>query len=53
MAYRQFELDRELKMIDAQMKRESHAQAMQSGAFKAAQAQEAHQQKMAQSKSVE
>lgn len=53
LAYRQFELERELKMIDAEMKREAHQQQMQSSAFKAAQAQEAHNQKMAASTGAE
>lgn len=53
LAYRQFELERELKMIDAQIKREAHQQQMQSSAFKAAQAQEAHDQKMAASTGAE
>lgn len=53
LAQQQFELDRELKMMDAQMKREAHEQQLQMGAFKASQAQEAHEQKMAASKGAE
>lgn len=61
LAQQRFELEKELKLMDhqlkreqheadMQMKREQHQQMMESGAFKVAQGQEAHEQKLEQMK---
>lgn len=64
MAERKFELERELKMLDFQLKqqiqheelamrREQHAQQMEAGVFKSMQSQDAHRQKMEAAKGAE